>query len=76
MLVCRDKIMFVATKLCLSRQSRVCRDKTFVATKMILMAALANDIKQVAVVSAYGMGTKDVLLCIGREMDGWFMMCA
>ena len=32
--VCRDKIMFVATKLCLSRQNYVCCDKhTFVATK-------------------------------------------
>ena len=62
--------MFVATITC------VCRDKTFVAIKMILMAALANDVKQVAVVIAYGMGTKDVLLCIGREMDGWFLMCA
>ena len=44
--------------------------------KIILMAALANDVKQVAMVNAYGMGTKDVLLCIGREMDGWFLMCA
>ena len=46
------------------------------AIKIILMAALANDVKQVAMVNAYGMGTKDVLLCIGREMDGWFLMCA
>ena len=53
---CRYK-RFVATKICLSRQTyfcrdkgsilslqtRVCRDKTFVATKVILVAATAND---------------------------------
>ena len=33
---CRDKHMFVATK-------RVCRDKSFVVTKMILMAAPVNE---------------------------------
>ena len=33
---CDDKHAFVATK-------RVCRDKTFVATKMVLVAAPAND---------------------------------
>ena len=33
--VCRDKIMFIATKLsCLSWQNYVCRDKRFVATKI------------------------------------------
>ena len=36
--------IFVVTDTCLSRQTRVCRDKTFVATKMILVAAPANDI--------------------------------
>ena len=42
---CCDKSMLVATKvtkLCLSRE-RFCCDKTFVATKMILGAAPAND---------------------------------
>ena len=55
----RDKIMFVATKVQRyvttkvksrqayfwrdKRETRVCRDKTFVATKMILVAAPAND---------------------------------
>ena len=37
---------FVRTSILLSRQTRVCRDKTFVATKMILEAAPANDISQ------------------------------
>ena len=37
-------IIFVATYL--SRQTRVCRDKTFAATTMILVAAPANDIEQ------------------------------
>ena len=48
------KNMFVATKVykktcygetntCLSRQTRVSRDKAIIATKMILMAAPAND---------------------------------
>ena len=54
---CCEKIMFVATKglsrekkqggggrtnTILSRQTRVCRNKTFVAAKMILVAAPAN----------------------------------
>ena len=59
---CRDKLTFVATKVCLSRQN-ICRDKhvyrdkhlflsrqtfcrckhTFVATKMIVVAAPASD---------------------------------
>ena len=45
---CRDKSFvatntsFVATKVCLSRQKYACRDKRF-ATKMILMAAPADD---------------------------------
>ena len=53
---CRDKHNFVSTKVLsrqayfccdkrrlLSRQTRVCRDKTFVAAKMILVAAHASD---------------------------------
>ena len=53
---CRDKIMFVTRKVLLrqayfccnkrcvlSRQTRVCCNKAFVATKMILVAAPAND---------------------------------
>ena len=39
---CCDKIMFVATNV-LSQQKYGCRYKTFVATKMILVAAPAND---------------------------------
>ena len=35
--------MFVATDTYLSRQAYFCCDKTFVATKIILVAALAND---------------------------------
>ena len=55
---CRDKHDFVATKVLsqlayfcrdkrrvLSRQTRVCSDKTFVATKIILVAAPANNTK-------------------------------
>ena len=49
-LFCRDNYVCVATKV-LSRQAyfcrdkrRVCRDKTFAATKIILVAARANDI--------------------------------
>ena len=38
-LLLRQKTCFVATKLCLSRQIHVC----FIATKMILVAAPAND---------------------------------
>ena len=43
-----DKHTFVATKdvfydITNTRQTRVCHDKTFVATKMILVAAPAND---------------------------------
>ena len=48
--ICREKNMLVATKLCLSRQT-FCRNKhnfvatkdVFVATKMILVAAPASD---------------------------------
>ena len=40
---CHDKSMPVETKLLLPGQTRVCCDKTFVATKMILVAAPAND---------------------------------
>ena len=40
--VCRDKHAFVATKV-LSRQTRVCRNKSFVATKMLFVAAPASD---------------------------------
>ena len=53
--VCSDKHIFVATNICrdkhnfasllLSRQIRVCRDKTFVVTKIILVAAPANDFR-------------------------------
>ena len=40
---CRDKTFLVA-KVCLSRQNYVCRSKhVFVATKLILVAAPAND---------------------------------
>ena len=39
---CRDKTMLVVTKLFLSRQNYVCRDRSFVATKMILVAAPAS----------------------------------
>ena len=46
----RQNASFVATKVCLSRQNYVCRDKRFVATntcfvatKIILVAAPAND---------------------------------
>ena len=42
-LLSRQKRCFVVTNTCLSRQTSVCRDKTFVATKMILVAAPAND---------------------------------
>ena len=51
--ICRDKNMFVATGILFSRQkqTRVCRDKTFVATKMILLAALANDTFDIVVFS-------------------------
>ena len=44
--ICRDRHVFVATKLCLSRQKYQAyffRNKTFVATKIILVAAPAND---------------------------------
>ena len=34
---CRDKYTFVATK------DVVCRDKTFIATEVLLVAALASD---------------------------------
>ena len=43
---CRDKKHFVATKIILSLQAYFCRDKrviVFVATKLILVAAPAND---------------------------------
>ena len=41
---CRDKHVFVATKVSLSRQKYVCRDKrVFVATKVLLVAAPASD---------------------------------
>ena len=52
--VVTNKHVFVATKqayFCrdkrraLSRQTRVCHDKTFVATEMILVAVPANDTK-------------------------------
>ena len=52
---CRDKHVFVATNICLDKRfvttkifcrdkhNFVCRDKTFVKTKMMLVAAPAND---------------------------------
>ena len=40
-LLSRQRTCFVATNT--SRQTRVCRNKTFVATKMILAAAPVND---------------------------------
>ena len=43
---CRDKSKLVTTKL-LWQQNYVCRDKSFVAKKLILMAAPANDTKVV-----------------------------
>ena len=42
-LLCHDKSMFVMTNTCLSQQTRVCCNKTFVMTKMILVAAPTND---------------------------------
>ena len=39
---CLDKLIFVVTNMCLSRQTPVCQDKTFVASKMILVAGPAN----------------------------------
>ena len=39
----RQKMCFVATKVCLPRQNFCCHDKTFAMTKMILEAAHAND---------------------------------
>ena len=39
---CSDKSMLVATKR-LSQQTYFCRNKTFVTTKIILVAAPAND---------------------------------
>ena len=53
---CRDKVStllswqktcFVATNMCLLRQTHVCCDKTFVATKIILVAAPASDTEPV-----------------------------
>ena len=54
---CSGKLTFVATKMCLFRQNicldkhafvvrNICCDKRFVATKMIVMAAPANDTSQ------------------------------
>ena len=34
---------FVVTNLCLSQETHVCGAKTFVATKMVLVAAPGND---------------------------------
>ena len=42
----RQKTCFVATNTCLSRQTRVCGDKSFVATKIILVAVPASDSQQ------------------------------
>ena len=39
----QQKVCFVMTNTCLSWQTCVCRDETFVTTKMILVAAPAND---------------------------------
>ena len=52
--VCRDKCMLVATKLCLLRHIFVTtnvlsRQKYFVATKMILVVASANDMWTISV---------------------------
>ena len=40
---CFEKTCFVARNTRLSRQTHVCRNKTFVASKMRLVAAPAND---------------------------------
>ena len=50
--VCRDKYLLQQTRVCRDRHFFVstkdvfCRDKTFVAAKIILVAAPANDRKQ------------------------------
>ena len=51
---CRDKNVFVATKVCLSRQN-LCHDKRFVATKMIFVAAPANDSLDNATITVSGL---------------------
>ena len=40
---CREKHAFFATEYVFRDKTRACRDKTFVATKIILVAAPAND---------------------------------
>ena len=42
---CHDKRHVLSKQTCLSWQTCVCHDNTFVTTKMILVAALANDTK-------------------------------
>ena len=42
-LLSRQKTCFVVTNTCLSLQTHVCHNKSFVTTKMILVAAPAND---------------------------------
>ena len=68
---CRDKHVFVATKVSLSRQN-LCREKNkmFVATKLILVAVPANDTKGVnfVTVSVVSLKTKD---CIYSQWT-WF----
>ena len=61
---CRDKSMLVATEL-LSRQTCVCHDKTFVAIKMILVAALTNDmgLPGTKMSSLYGTEVANSLTC-------------
>ena len=61
---CHDKSMLVATEL-LSWQTCVCQDKIFVATKMILVAALTNDmgLPGTKVSSLYGTEAANTLTC-------------
>ena len=74
--VCRDKHVFVVTKVllwqayfcrnkrrvlswqtCVCLNKRVCRDKTFVTTKIILVAAPVNDTAQMTIYSRPNEGT-------------------
>ena len=73
---CRDKNMFVATKLChtfVATKDVFCHDKhVFVATKMILVAAPASDMgegsalsTQVPHLSSHALNPSVVWCCLG-----------
>ena len=67
---CRDESIFVATKIYLSRQKYVCRDKTFVTTSILLSDKHVNT-KRLLSRQKYACREKSFVVtntCLSREI--------